>query len=84
MAQQNTNPEALADRVEEDLCITEEERRGTIPGSKQATAMCHFMRTAQANPVVERGPLRKVKKSKSRSVSEKSTQTEKSVLQKKQ
>ena len=84
MAQQNTNPEALADRVEEDLRITEEERRGTIPGSTQATAMCHFMRTAQANPVVERGPPPKVKKSKSRSVSEKSTQTEKSVLQKKQ
>ena len=84
MAQQNTNPEALADRVEEDLRITEEERRGSIPGSTQATVMCHFMRTAQANPVVERGPPRKVKKSKSKSVSEKSTQTEKSVLQKKQ
>ena len=84
MAQQNTNPEALADRVEEDLHITEEERRGTIPGSTQATAMCHFMRTAQANPVVERGPPRKVKKSKSRSVFEKSMQTEKSALQKKQ
>ena len=84
MAQQNTTPEGLADRVEEDLRITEEERRGTIPSSTQATAMCHFMRTAQANPVVEWGPPRKVKKSKSRSVSEKSTQTEKSVLQKKQ
>ena len=33
MAEQNDNPEALADRVQEDLRITEEERRGTIPGS---------------------------------------------------
>ena len=83
MAQRNVNPAALSDRVQEDLRITEEERRGTIPGSTQATAMCHFLCTAQANPVVERGPPRKVKKSKSKSVSEKSTQTEKSVLQKK-
>ena len=83
MAERSINPEALADRVEEDLRITEEERGGTIPGSTQATAMCHFLHTAQANPVVERGPPQKVKKSKSKSVSEKSTQTEKSVLQKK-
>ena len=83
MAEQNDNPEALADRVQEDLRITEEERRGTIPGSIQATAMCHFLRRAQANPVVERGPPRKIKKSKSKSVSEKATQTEKTGLQKK-
>ena len=83
MAERNVNPEALADSVQEDLRITEEEQWGTIPGSTQATAMCHFLRTAQANPVVERGPPQKIKKSKSKSVSEKSTQTDKSVLQKK-
>ena len=35
------------------LAITEEERRGTIPGSNEATAMALAGQRAIANPVVE-------------------------------
>ena len=61
------------------LKLTEEERRGTVPGSTQATAMALTFTQAQANPVVERGQPRKVKKkSKSAtSTTQASTQTDK-------
>ena len=42
--------------------ITEEERRGTIPGSNEATAMALAGQRAIANPVVEQSKPRKVKK----------------------
>ena len=35
------------------LRLTEEEKRGTIPGSTEATAMALALQRAQANPVVE-------------------------------
>ena len=46
------------------LQTTEEERRGTIPGSVSATASALAGARAQANPIVERGPPRRRKKSK--------------------
>ena len=42
------------DERDPSLRLTEEEHRGTIPGSTQATAMALTMTRAQANPVVER------------------------------
>ncbi len=36
------------------LRVTEEERRGTVPGSAEATAMAMGMRAAQPNPLVRR------------------------------
>ena len=50
--------------VDKTLKITEEERRGTIPGSVSATASALAGARAQANPIVERGPPRRRKKSK--------------------
>ena len=44
------------------LTITEEERRGTIPGSNVATAMALAGQRAIANPVVEQSKPCKVKK----------------------
>lgn len=48
------------------LKTTEEERRGTIPGSVCATASALAGARAQANPTVERGPPRRRKKSKTK------------------
>ena len=45
--------------------ITEEERRGIIPGSNEATAMALAGQRAIANPVVERSKPHKVKKTAS-------------------
>ena len=50
--------------VDKTLKTTEEERRGTIPGSVSATASALAGARAQANPIVERGPPRRRKKSK--------------------
>ena len=60
------------------LQVTEEERRGTIPGSTQATAMALTFSRAQANPVVERSRPRKTKKKNTSKTSTKqaSTQTD--------
>ena len=44
------------------LAITEEECRGTIPGSNEATAMALAGQRVIANPVVERSKPHKVKK----------------------
>ena len=44
------------------LAITEEERRGTIPGSNQATAMALAGQRAIANPVVKQSKPHEVKK----------------------
>ena len=60
--QDDSNKDVMSDdpsTSEEDerdpsLRLTEEERRGTIPGSTQATAMALTMTRAQANPVVKR------------------------------
>ena len=46
------------------LQTTEEERRGTIPGSICATASALAGARAQVNPIVERGPPRRRKKNK--------------------
>ena len=43
------------DSPDPSLKTTEEECRGTIPGSQQATAMALMCTKAQANPTVERG-----------------------------
>ena len=48
------------------LKTTEEERRGTIPGSTCATASVLAGTRAQANPTVERGPPRRRKKNKTK------------------
>ena len=59
------------------LTTTEEEHRGTIPGSNEATAMALAGQQAIANPVVERSKPRKVKKTaSSTSKGHASTQTE--------
>ena len=47
------------------LITTEEECRGTIPGSNEATAMALAGQQATANPVVERSKSCKVKKTAS-------------------
>ena len=44
------------------LTITEEEHRGTIPGSNKAAVMALAGQRAIANPVVEQSKPRKVKK----------------------
>ena len=62
----NTNPQNVAqsnptlsnDSTSEEepdltLTITEEEHRGTIPGSNETTAMALASQRATANPVVE-------------------------------
>ena len=66
------------DEVQTPLRVTEEERRGTIPGSTQATAMALTFSRAQANPVVERSKPRKTKKKNTSNTSTKqaSTQTD--------
>ena len=69
----------LTSEAEPDLtyAITEEECRGTIPGSNEATAMALAGQRAIANPVVERSKPRKVKKTaSSTSKGYASTQTE--------
>ena len=52
----NTKTETLSDDTssDEELRVTEEEKRGTSPGSVQATTMALMCRQAQANPTVER------------------------------
>ena len=62
----------------EDLKITKEEKRGTIPGSIQATAMalaCTLHTTV--NPTVERGKPIKRNKKKNQKPKDKETQTSK-------
>ena len=74
-----TLPDDLTWEKEPDptLTTTEEERRGTIPGSNEATAMALAGQQATANPVVERSKPRKVKKTApSTSKGHTSTQTE--------
>ena len=68
---QKDNPtDRLIDDSSEDevpepaLKTTEEEHRGTIPGSTTATASALAGARAQGNPTVERGPPRRRKKSK--------------------
>ena len=48
------------------LNVTEEEKRGTVPGSTVATAMALAGARAQGNPTVERGPPRKRKRPKAK------------------
>ena len=49
--------------VAPELRTIEEERRGTIPGSTQVTAMALMWSRAQANPTVERGtPIKRHRK----------------------
>ena len=57
--------------------LTEEERRGTLPGSTATTAMALMVRRAQPNPVVERSNLRLVQKAKQKDIksSQAGTQT---------
>ena len=65
--------------IDPTLKMTEEERRGTIPGSISATASALAGARAQANPTVERGPPRRRKKSKAKKKTETTatqTQTE--------
>ena len=52
------------DTVDQSLKTTEEERWGTIPGSRQATVMALMCSSQmQANPMVERGqPIKRYKK----------------------
>ena len=57
-------PSSEEDEEQRSLPVTEEERRGTIPGSTQATAMALTLSRAQANPAVERSKPRKIKKEK--------------------
>ena len=62
--------------VPENLKITEEEKRGTIPGLNLATAMalaCTLHTTA--NPTVERGKAIKRNKMKNKKPKDKATQT---------
>ena len=72
------DPSTSEDEVQTPLRVTEEERRGTIPGSTQATAMALTFSRAQANPVVERSKPRKTKKKNPSNTSTKqaSTQTD--------
>ena len=60
----------LPQQIEENLCITAEEWWGTIPGSVQATDVCLLAQRVQANPVVQCGPPRKVKKHKAKEVAQ--------------
>ena len=48
------------DEVPQRLKTTEEEKRGTIPGSAQASAAALAHMHAQANPSVGRGPQKRV------------------------
>ena len=59
----DSSDEEVPDRT---LKTTEEERRGTIPGSMCATASALVGARAQANPTVERGPPQRRKKSKTK------------------
>ena len=64
---QQSNPTLPDDSTSEEepdmtYAITEEEHRGTIPGSNEATAMALAGQRAIANPVVKRSKPRKVKK----------------------
>ena len=68
----SSNDEPLPD----DLKITEEEKRGTMPGSTQATAMalaCTLHTTV--NSTVERGKAIKRNKKKNKKPKDKETQT---------
>ena len=56
--------------IDPTLKTTEEECRGTIPGSTSATASALAGAQAQANPTVERGPPRRRKKSKAKKETE--------------
>ena len=63
------------------LTTTEEEHRGTIPGSNEATAMALAGQQAIVHPIVERSKPRKVKKTaSSTSKGHASTQTESQQL----
>ena len=80
----NTTPSLPDDTSSEEnierqsLRVTEEERRGTIPRSTEATAMACTLQWAQANYVVKRSHPLCVKKSTSaKSVQQAATQTEK-------
>ena len=63
------------DSPDPSLKTTEEERHGTISGSKQATAMALMCMKAQANPTVERGKPIKRSKKRNKNPQTKSTQT---------
>ena len=67
----------LEEEPDPTLVTTEEEHRGTIPGSNEATAMTLAGQQATVNPVVERSKPCKVKKTASlTSKGHPSTQTE--------
>ena len=67
------------------LATTEEERRGTIPGSNEATAIALAGQRAVANPVVERSNPQKVKRNTSQTpIGHASTQTDSKQPPKKQ
>ena len=51
--------DSSVESIDEELKISDAERRGTIPASPQATAMAMAGARAQANPTVERGPPRR-------------------------
>ena len=90
--QSSNNPSNLPDDTSseedpdrQDLKVTEEEKRGMIPKSTEATAMALAASHAQANPVVERSRIRRVKKTKtSKQVQQATTQTDSSSSSSKQ
>ena len=62
------------------LNVTEEEKRGTVPGSTVATAMALAGTRAQRNPTVERGPPHKRKRLQTKVITvTESTQTNQSA-----
>ena len=56
--------------IDSELKTTEEEHRGTIPGSTIAMASALAGARAQGNPTVERGPPHRRKKSKNKKQTE--------------
>ena len=62
-----------------ELKLTEEEKRGTVPYSPQATAVALTLTKATVNPTVTRGPIRRRHKRKNVQKSDKCIQTESST-----
>ena len=58
------NDSSTDESVPEELKVTEEEKRGTIPGSTTVTAAAIMCTHARANPLVGQGPPCKVDKKK--------------------
>ena len=71
-----SDSESSEDKVNPHLCTSQEERvYGTIKGSTQATQVALSHTTAQCNPMVERGPLKQIKKLSKEQASDNTTQT---------